>query len=149
MTRCGIFNTDGNPDGPQKALEEIPGHCPKGGTRVIRYAVLRFAVWSIVSTDSFKHRVDAWDTIVRSASRDNIWKLPELKPRRRRAVAPLDPDPNNPRTNTEVLATSYEEQFSPHFPPSKPLCQVVQLCPPKHTHPPIRFRNHHIAQKSH
>ena len=40
-----------------------------------------------------------------------------MKARRRNAVPPLDPDPLNPQPNAEVLATSYEKQFSPHFPP--------------------------------
>ena len=36
---------------------------------------------------------------------------------RRSACPTLDPDPLNPQTNAEVLAASYEKQFSPHFPP--------------------------------
>ena len=71
----------------------------------------------LIQNEILKHRRDSWDNIVRSAARDNLWKLPGLKPGRRRAIPPLDPNPFNPQTNAEVLAASYEKQFSPHFPP--------------------------------
>lgn len=59
---------------------------------------------------------DAWDVIVWSAARDNLRELPWLNMIRRKLIPPLDPDHNNPQINSEILASAYEKQFSPHFP---------------------------------
>ena len=57
------------------------------------------------------HRRFAWDKLVKNAQENDIWKLPRMLNKRRTPIPALN-DSIPPKSNAEILADSYENQFT-------------------------------------